>query len=176
VGISLGFRHAVVTIAKRGGRDRATRTLILARVWAASNSGTRAQCSQRRRRRRAWAEARPLTGARQQRVLKRCRTGPQCARASRCPGAPRTANALERLMHQQDRRLSARRSRPGTPEAARLAVRARAVPWTCHPYGARARRDDPTRRSPFHDLNGFAYPPNWLHNLLIASSMGGRKL
>ena len=42
-----------------------------------------------------------------------------------------------------------------------------------HPYGARLRRDQPSRVSPFHDLNGFQYHPNWLHNLLIASSMGG---
>jgi hypothetical protein len=48
--------------------------------------------------------------------------------------------------------------------------------WNYHPYGARSRRNDPTRRSPFHDLNGFEYHPNWLHNLLIASSMGGHKL
>jgi hypothetical protein len=27
--------------------------------------------------------------------------------------------------------------------------------------------------SPCADLNGFQYHPNWLHNLLIASSMGG---
>jgi len=109
-------------------------------------------------------------------VRKRCSTGPQCARASRFPGAHRTSNALARLMHHQDRCRDARRSLHGTPEAARLAVRAMAWPWNCHPYGARARRDDPTRRSPFHDLNGFAYPPNWLHNLLSASPMGGRKL
>ena len=55
-------------------------------------------------------------------------------------------------------------------------VHDRALQWNFHPYGARTRRDDPTRRSPFHDLNGFEYHPNWLHNLLIASSMGGRKL
>ncbi len=38
--------------------------------------------------------------------------------------------------------------------------------WNFHPYGVRSRRDDPSRRSPFHDLNGFEYHPNWLHNLL----------
>jgi hypothetical protein len=64
----------------------------------------------------------------------------------------------------------------GTPAATRLAVRAMALLWNFHPYGARCRRDDETLRAPFHDLNGFAYHPNWLHNLLIASSMGGRKL
>ena len=53
------------------------------------------------------------------------------------------------------------------------------APWLCSGISTlrgRTRRDDPTRRSPFHDLNGFEYHPNWLHNLLIASSMGGRKL
>src|SRR6266567_3389489 len=174
--IILCFLHSVLKIAKRCGRDRETRTRILARVWAAYNSCTRAQCSQRRRRLREWANARPLKGALRQMVLKLCSKGPQFARAYRFPGAHRTSNALARLMHHQDRRLDARRSLHGTPEAARLAVRAMAWPRNCHPYGARARRDDPTRRSPFHDLNGFAYPPNWLHNLLSASSMGGRNL
>jgi hypothetical protein len=48
-----------------------------------------------------------------------------------------------------------------------------ALHWNFHPYGARLRRDQPTRVSPFHDLNGFQYHANWLHNLLIASSLGG---
>ena len=61
------------------------------------------------------------------------------------------------------------------PRPARLAVRAMAWPWHCHPYGVRTRRDAPTRRAPVHDRNGFASHPNWLHNLLIASSMGGHK-
>jgi hypothetical protein len=79
-------------------------------------------------------------------------------------------------MNHQDRRLYAMRYLPRTPDAARLAVRAMARLWNFHPDGARCRRDDATRRSPFHDLNGFESHPNWLHNLLIASSMGGRKL
>jgi hypothetical protein len=61
----------------------------------------------------------------------------------------------------------------GTTDSARLAVRAMALQWNLHPYGARLRRDQPSRAAPFDDLNGFQYHPNWLHNLLIASSMGG---
>src|SRR6266853_2044831 len=83
----LCFLHSVVKIAKRCGRHRATRRLILARVWAAYGSCTRAQCSQRLRRLRAWANARLPEGALRQRVLKRCTTGPQFARAYRFPGA-----------------------------------------------------------------------------------------
>ena len=53
------------------------------------------------------------------------------------------------------------------------AGRAMARQWNLHPYGARLRRDQPARVSPFDDLNGVQYHPNWLPNLLIASSMGG---
>jgi hypothetical protein len=67
------------------------------------------------------------------------------------------------------------RSWHGTPASARLAVRAMVLPWNFHPYGARGRGDDRTRRSPCHDLNGLGYHPNWLHNLLMASSMRGRR-
>jgi hypothetical protein len=176
VGISLAFLHSVVKIAKRCGRERATRTRILARGWTADTSCPRAQCSPRLRRLRAWAKARPLTGALRQMRLTLCSKGPQFACAYRFPGAHRPSNACDRLMHHQDRRCYAMRSLHGTPEAARLAVRAMALPWHVHPYGARSRRDAPPRRSPFHDLTGFEYHPNWLHNLLIASSRGGRKL
>ena len=45
-----------------------------------------------------------------------------------------------------------------------------------HPY---SRRVGPTAaawtKSPFSELNGFAYNENWLRNLLIASSMNGRR-
>jgi hypothetical protein len=176
VGILLCFLHSVLKIAARCGRDRAPRLRVLDRVWAVYHACTRAQCSQRLRRLREWATAGLPEGALQQMVLTLCGKGPPFAGAYRFPGAHRTANALDRLMNHQDRRLYAMRYLHGTPDAARLAMRAMALQWNFHPYGARTRRDDPTRRSPFHDLNGFEYHPNWLHNLLIASSMGGRKL
>ena len=176
VGIILCFLHSVLKIAKRCVRDRDTRTLVLDRVWDAYDACTRAQFSQRLRRLREWATAHLPEGVVRVMVLKLCGKGPQFACAYRFPGAHRTSNALDRLMNHQDRRLYAMRYLHGTPDAARLAVRAMALEWNFHPYGARCRRDDAARRSPFHDLNGFEYHRNWLHNLLIASSMGGRKL
>ncbi len=44
------------------------------------------------------------------------------------------------------------------------------------PDGMRLREEEAGRISPFHDLNGFVYHQNWLHNLLIASSIGGLRL
>src|SRR5713101_2871452 len=145
VGLILCFLHSVVKIAKRCGRDRATRMLILGRVWAAYGSCTQAQFSQRRRRLREWATAGLPVGALRQMVRTLCGKGPQFARAYRFPGAHRTSNALDRLMNHQDRRLYAMHSLHGTPDAARLAARAMAIQWNFHPYGARMRRADPTR-------------------------------
>ncbi len=167
--------HAVRNVAERGGRDLALRTLVLDRVWEVDDACTRAQCSQRLRRLREWATTRLSEGAVRDMVLKLGRQGPQFVHAYRFPTAPRTSKALDRLLNHQDRRLSAMRDWHGTPESARLAVRAMAVPWNFHPYGARCRGDDRTRRSPFHDRNGFESHPHWLHNLLMASSMGGRR-
>ena len=155
VGLLVCFLHSVRKIATRGGRDRDTRTLVLDRVWDAYDACTRAQFSQRLRRRRAWATAPLPEGVVRVMVRTRGGQGPQGAGASRCPGAHRPSHALDRLMHHQERRLDAMRSRHGTPAAARRAVRALALAWHFHPYGARGRRDDAARRSPCHDLHGF---------------------
>ena len=64
----------------------------------------------------------------------------------------------------------------GEQASARRAVRAWALQWNFHPYGTRLRHAQPARSSPFADLNGFHYHPNWLQNLLLASSMGGLRL
>ena len=108
-------------------------------------------------------------------VLKACAKGPRFALAYDNPGAARTSNAVDRLMSYQDRLLYARGYFHGTRESARLSVRAMALLWNFHPYGARLRRADQKRCSPCADVNGFQYHDNWLHNLLIASSLGGRR-
>jgi hypothetical protein len=62
-----------------------------------------------------------------------------------------------------------------TRASARLEARAMALVWNFHPYCARTHRASPARRPPSHDPNGFQYHDNWLHNLLIAASLGGRR-
>ena len=109
-------------------------------------------------------------------VLKRCRRRADFTPACDCPQAHHTSHAVDRLLNSQDRVLYAMRYGHATTTSARLAVRAMALQGNLHPYGARRRRDQPSRVSPFHDLNGFQYHPNWLHNLLIASSMGDLRL
>ena len=164
------FLHAILKMKKHGAGP--LRHQGLDKAWQVYQAATTRQFAQRLRRVAAWTPAH-LTGAVAQMVLKRCRRRTDCTPASDGPQAHRTANAVDRLLDDQDRLLDAMRSWHSTTDSARLAVRAMALQWNVHPYGARLRRDQPARVSPFHDLNGLQYHPNWLHNLLIASSMGG---
>jgi hypothetical protein len=164
------FLHAVLTI-----KDRCTGAVRhpgLVRVWHVYQAPTKRQFAQRLRRWAEWTPT-PLSGAVATMGLKRCRRRTDFTPAYDCPQAHRTSNAVDRLLNSQERVLYAMRYCHATTVSARWAVRAMALQWNFHPYGPRLRRDQPARVSPFHDLNGFQYHPNWLHNLLIASSLGG---
>ena len=110
-----------------------------------------------------------------QKIRKLCRRAAQFKVAYQFPMAHRTSNLVDRLMNHQDRLLYTMQYFHGNKESARLYLRSMALIWNFHPYGARTRSKYSTRISPFSDLNGFSYHDNWLHNLLIASSMNGRK-
>ena len=173
--ITLGrcLLHAVLQMLDRGRGE--WRHHVLERVWRVSQATTTRQVAQRRRRWAAWTPTH-RRGAVAPMVLKMCPHRADCTPASDCPQAHRTSHAVDRLLNDHDRLLSAMRSCHATTASARWAVRAMARPWNVHPYGPRLRRDQPWRVSPFHDLNGFQYHPNGLHNLLIASSLGGLRL
>ena len=144
----------------------------LDKAWQVYQAATTRQCAQRLRRVAAWPPW-PRSGPVAQRGVQRCRRRTDCTPADEGPPAHRPSPAVARRRDSQDRRLDARRSGHGTTDRARLAVRAMALLWHFPPYGARLRRDQPSRVAPCHDLNGVQYYPNWLHTLLIASSLGG---
>jgi hypothetical protein len=166
----LCFLHALLKSKKHWAGP--LRHQVLDRAWQVYQAATTRQFSQRLRRVAEWAPTH-LSGAVAHMVLQRCRRRSDFTPAYDGPQAHRTSNAVDRLLNDQDRLLYAMRYWHGTTDSARRAVRAMALQWNVHPYGARLRRDQPSRVSPFEDLNGFQYHPNWLHNLLISSSMGG---
>ena len=169
----LCFLHSVLKIKNRC--TGALRHQVLTRAWHVYQATTKRQFTQRLRRLAEWTPTH-LSGAVAEMVLKMCRRRADFTPAYDCPQAHRTSNAVDRLLNYQDRVLYAMRYCHATTASARLAVRAMALQWNFHPYGLRLRRAQPARVSPFHDLNGFQYHPNWLHNLLIASSLGGLRL
>lgn len=173
VTLILCFLHGVLKIKERCRGD--LRKQVLERAWHCYHADTAGQFSQRLRRLGEWATDN-LTGTLLEMVEKLCINRGRYQTAYKIPGVYRTTNAVDRLMNQQDRLLYAMRYLHGDGEKARLALRAMALQWNFHQYSARVRRESPTRKSPFADLNGFQYHDNWLHNLLIAASLGGHHL
>ena len=171
VTLVLCFLH--ITLKLRDRCRGLLRTAVLDRAWHIYEATTKRQFSQRARRFKEWAlkklESVPLVEV----AVKLQERTTHYLTAFDHPAAHRTSNAIDRLMNYQDRKLYAMRYFHHSQESARLMVRAIAMLWNFHPYSARLRRNDETRRSPFCDLNGFQYHGNWLHNFLIASSMGG---
>lgn len=170
----LCFLHAFLKIKDR---CRSCPDLLLTigqQVWDAYHAPTKAHFSQRVRRLREWAHLH-LSGSVQDKVLALCHKAPQFKLAFDHPTAYRTSNALDRLMNYQDRLLYAMQYLHGTEDAARLYVRAMALFWNFHPYHPQTQaKYDGQCNSPFEGLNGFRYHHNWLHNLLIASSLQGQ--
>jgi hypothetical protein len=163
-------------IRKLTERCRGTlRRQVLDRAGAVYHAATKAQFAQRLRRLADWART-SLDGSLAQPIAKTARHRNDFTPAYDCPQAARTTNAVDRVHNHLDRALDAMRYCHGQQASARLAVRAWALQWNFHPYGSRLRHDQPSRSSPFADLNGFHYHPNWLQNFLIASSMGGLRL
>lgn len=169
----LCFLHGVLKVMERCTGH--LRQQVLDRVWHCYDASSQRQFSQRLRRLGEWA-SKELSGHLQEMVIKLQQQRPRYATAYHHAGAHRTTNAVDRLMNHQDRMLYARDYLYGKQATARLALRAMAVLWNFHPYTTRLRRADLPRQSPFADLNGFQYHKNWLHNFLIAASLGGHKL
>jgi len=172
VTLILCFLPAVLKIEARG--RGALRQQLRRRAWHVYQATTKAHFAQRVRRLREWARG-ELEGAVQATVLKLCELKAQFMIAYDFPAAARTTNGIDRLLDYQDRVLYAMRYLLGTQESGRWAGRALALQWNFPPYSAQAQRHG-AKRSPFEALNGFHYHDNWLHNLLSAASMGGRRL
>ena len=167
----LCFLHIVLKL-----RDRCRallRAQVLDRAWHIYEATDKRRFSQRARRFTEWASKKMVSEPLLEMTAKLHERRCHYLTAFDYPAAHRTSNAVDRLMNYQDRKLYAMRYFHHSTKSARLLVRAIAMMWNFHPYSERLRRHDETRLSPFCDLNGFQYHGNWLHNFLIASSMGG---
>jgi hypothetical protein len=170
----LCFLHAFLKIKDRCRSCPHLLKTIGQHVWSAYHAPTKAHFSQRIRRLREWGQHH-LTGSVQEKLLALCHKAPHFKIAFDFPTAYRTSNALDRLMNYQNRLLYAMQYLHGTKASARLYLRAMALLWNFHPYGPQTQaKYDGKQNSPFEGLNGFRYHPNWLHNLLIASSLQGQ--
>lgn len=106
-------------------------------------------------------------------VRKLCDRAHDYAAAYHYPGCLRTSNMLDRLMQKMDRYLFMMRYFHGHLASAEQSIRAWALAQNFLPYCSRSAQRE-RFISPVHALNGMLYRDNWLENLLVSASLGGR--
>jgi hypothetical protein len=167
------FLHAFIKIRERAKHLRETFSQLSQQVWntyhAEDASAFRLQVETLR----LWAQQH-TTGYVLETVLKLCAKTERFALAYDYPLAHRTSNMLDRHMNSMARWLDSTRFFHGHWVSAERSMRAWALLHNFGPYCPRA-KVSLTYSSPAHKLNGFVYHQNWLHNLLISTSMSGCK-
>lgn len=165
------FLHAFIKIRERAKHLKDSFGQLSQQVWdvyhAADAAAFRAQAETLR----LWAEQQ-TSGYVLDAVRKLCAKTERFVLAYDYPLAHRTSNMLDRHMNSMARWLDSTRFFHGHWTSAERSIRAWALLHNFRPYCPRAKISQ-TYSSPAHKLNGFVYHPNWLHNLLISTSMSG---
>jgi hypothetical protein len=175
VTLILCFLHTVLGIQHSCRRNAPLFKNISQKLWALYHSPTPRCFGQRLRRLLEWVSMQEISEGLQQKLQKLVEKSERFKLSFAFPQAYRTSNQVDRLMNYQDRILYAMQYFHGTKASMRLGLRAMAMLWNFHPYGQKTLWRSADSLSPFEDLNGFRYHDNWLRNLLIASSLNGRR-
>jgi hypothetical protein len=165
------FLHAFIKIRERGKHLKETFHQLSQKVWevyhAVDANTFRAQAAELL----TWAESH-TTGYVLEAVRKLCSKVDRFALAYDHPCAHRTSNMLDRHMNSMHRWLFSSRFFHGHWTSAERSIRAWALLHNFGPYCPRTQTQQ-AYSSPAHKLNGFTYHDNWLHNLMISTSMSG---
>lgn len=168
----LCFLHAFLSIRTRAKRLKDTFQTIQQRVWDIYHAAKPADFLAQIADLQTWAHDH-VTGPTLDALLKLCANADRFLLAFDHPEAYRTSNMLDRQLDPLDRCLYAAHYFHGHLMSAEYQVRAWALFHNFQPYCPRAKIRE-HYQSPFHKLNGFVYHDNWLQNLLVAASLGGR--
>jgi len=167
------FLHAFIKIRERGRHLKEIFNQLSQRVWDAYRATDEPSFRLRIAELQLWAE-KNTTAYVLEAALKLCAKVDRFALAYDHPLAHRTSNMLDRHMNSMARWLDSTRFFHGHWTSSERSIRAWALLHDFGPYCPRSKISQ-TFSSPFHKLNGVVYHPNWLHNLLIATSMSGIK-
>jgi hypothetical protein len=165
------FLHAFIKIRQRGKHIKDSFHLLSQKVWEVYHAVDAAAFRLQATELLTWAETN-TTGYVLDAVHKLCSKVDRFILAYDHPLAHRTSNMLDRHMNLMDRWLDSSRFFHGHWTSAERSIRAWALLHNFGPYCPRVRaRQEFT--SPAHKLNGFVYHDNWLHNLVVSTSMSG---
>ncbi len=162
------FLHAFLTIRTRCKR-LADFPEIKQRVWDIYRAATPGTFYKQVGDLYAWAHH-ALSGKAWQAVEKLCAKTGAFLLAFDYPQAYRTSNMIDRCMQPLARCLYSARFFHGHLMSAEYGLRAWALLHNFRPYCPRSKISK-QYHSPVHKLNGFVYHDNWLHNLLISTSV-----
>jgi hypothetical protein len=167
------FLHAFLKIRQRAKHLKEIFSQLSQQVWEVYHAADAASFRSKAAELLLWAENH-TTGPVLEAVRKLCAKVDRFVLAYQHPLAHRTSNMLDRHMNAMARWLDSTRFFHGHWASAERSVRAWALLHDFGPYCPRAQISQ-SFSSPAHKLNGFVYHQNWLHNLLIATSLSGVK-
>lgn len=168
------FLHAFLKIRNRCQHQfQAVYPTIKQQVWDIYAATDPDQFKQRLVAFKRWSQDK-LTGAALEAVNKLCAKADSFLLAFDHPAAHRTSNMIDRHMEPMARCLFSARFFHGHWSSAEKQIRAWALLHNFWPYCPRAKIHQ-TYQSPAHRLNKRVYHDNWLHNLLISTSLAGAK-
>jgi hypothetical protein len=167
------FLHAFIKIRERGKHLQETFRQLSQKVWEVYHALDAASFRLQAKELLSWAETN-TTGYVLEAVRKLCAKVDRFVLAYDHPLAHRTSNMLDRHMNAMARWLDSTRFFHGHWVSAERSIRAWSLLHNFGPYCPRAKISQ-LYSSPAHKLNGFVYHPNWLHNLLISTSVSGCK-
>lgn len=165
------FLHAFIKIRDRAKHLKETFRQLSQQVWDVYHAADAAAFRLQAEALRVWAEQH-TTGYVLEAVHKLCAKTDRFVLAYQYPRAHRTSNMLDRHMNSMARWLDSTRFFHGHWVSAERSIRAWTLLHDFGPYCPRAHICQ-TFSSPAHKLNGFVYHQNWLHNLLISTSLSG---
>ena len=166
------FLHAFLKIRQCCKRKfKTVYPAIQQRVWDIYAAADRQQFLQRVAALKQWSQQ-VVTGTALEAIGKLCAKVDSFLLAFDHPDAYRTSNMIDRHMEPMARWLFSSRFFHGHWSAAEKQVRAWALFHNFWPYCPRAKISE-SYKSPAHRLNDKLYHVNWLHNLLISTSLAG---
>lgn len=165
------FLHAVLNI--KNAATKYTRELadqIIDKAWDVYKAVNKLSFAQRIRRLREWCTDLP-DGKLKKKALKLCDKKMSFSSAYEHPTCQRTSNMVDRLMQGMDRYLFVSKYFHGTLESAEYGIRAYCLMANFRPYNPATVKELNGVASAFERINGFCYHENWLHNLMISTSI-----
>lgn len=170
IAVVLCFLHGFLKIRDRCRKDRD----LHRRVWDVYRAATAEEFRRLMDALRDWCDGRTWTTPVREMLAKLRNKTDAYAVAYDHPGCRRTSNAVDRPINRLRRLLYAGRGLHGHQASSERRLRGWALLHNFRPFAPRSGPPRP-HECPAHRLGGKRYHDHWLHNLMTATSLAGRR-